>query len=322
MEKMTSAQKPVETEPKREPAWQSALRHSFSGFVAATFATLVTYPLDFVKVRYMAQDGTESRACDGVRRYGGVSDAIKRCYRGGGGGLGHMYSGMSAALYASAASWGIYFGLYRFLQLQWRLQLLGDAAEKGSRSAGGRGDFISATTAGLATTSLVNPLWLVKTRMQLQVGGYSSLRHGLVTIIREEGVRGLYNGLGPGLLLVSHGALQMAIYERLRAAAGSDGLGSLQVALCTITAKCAAASITTPLSVVRTRMQDPRNRLPSVEVKYTSTFQAGRTVVAREGIRGLWRGLVPGLVRTVPHAVVTFVGYEAIAASPLLAQKH
>jgi hypothetical protein len=55
---------------------------------------------------------------------------------------------------------------------------------------------------------LTNPLWLIKTRMQLQPGAaaqlkqpmkqeaYRGLWHAVRTIVREEGPRGLYKGRG------------------------------------------------------------------------------------------------------------------------------
>jgi solute carrier family 25 folate transporter 32 len=81
---------------------------------------------------------------------------------------------------------------------------------------------LSAAEAGSVVCVLTNPVWLVKTRLQLQgpahgthqpyTGFYDALR----SILKEEGWRGLYKGLGPGLVLVSHGALQFMAYEEGR----------------------------------------------------------------------------------------------------------
>ena len=40
---------------------------------------------------------------------------------------------------------------------------------------------------------------------------YNNIKDGLYTMAKEEGVRGLYKGLFPGLLLTSHGAIQVRI---------------------------------------------------------------------------------------------------------------
>lgn len=69
---------------------------------------------------------------------------------------------------------------------------------------------------------LTNPLWVVKTRLQLQRGGgltrkgapmvdmlpagakrYNGFVHAVKCIMKEEGLAGFYKGLGPSLLLVS-----------------------------------------------------------------------------------------------------------------------
>jgi solute carrier family 25 folate transporter 32 len=93
---------------------------------------------------------------------------------------------------------------------------------------------------GTITCLFTNPIWLVKTRLQLQrdvpggggggAGGppagpapYRGMTHALRTIGAEEGLRGLYRGLLPALLLVSHGMVQFAVYEELKAWLAAGG---------------------------------------------------------------------------------------------------
>ena len=65
---------------------------------------------------------------------------------------------------------------------------------------------MAACGAGLLTLLITNPIWVVKTRLCLQYGApdrglpptavpvtsYRGMTHALVTIAKEEGVRGLY----------------------------------------------------------------------------------------------------------------------------------
>jgi hypothetical protein len=68
---------------------------------------------------------------------------------------------------------------------------------------------------------LTNPIWLIKTRMQLQTKvaaaagavPYKGLWDALVQIGRSEGLRGYYKGLGPSLVLV-RAALGLAAASR------------------------------------------------------------------------------------------------------------
>ncbi len=65
---------------------------------------------------------------------------------------------------------------------------------------------LAAFEAGIIMVFLTNPLWLIKTRMQLQPGAaaqlkqplaheaYTGVWHAVRTIVREEGPRGLYKG--------------------------------------------------------------------------------------------------------------------------------
>ena len=94
---------------------------------------------------------------------------------------------------------------------QWRQQR-GPAV---SAVAATRGDnalvfFAASAVAGLVTVSLSHPLDLCKSRMMNESAGapaYRGVVHCLVTVARQEGVRGLYKGWWPNYLRSGpHGA--------------------------------------------------------------------------------------------------------------------
>ena len=71
---------------------------------------------------------------------------------------------------------------------------------------------------------ITNPLWLMKTRLQLQGnpndsankrGRYRGLVDTITTMYREEGLSGFYKGFLPALLLTSHGAVQVQLFQLL-----------------------------------------------------------------------------------------------------------
>lgn len=65
---------------------------------------------------------------------------------------------------------------------------------------------------------IMSPIWLVKTRMQLDTerGDYRSMLSSFRSVIRQEGLRGLYKGLAPQVAMSLHGGIQFAVYEELK----------------------------------------------------------------------------------------------------------
>lgn len=98
----------------------------------------------------------------------------------------------------------------------------------------------AAVTAGMATATLTNPIWLVKTRLQLdkvrtQADGitarqYTNSLDCLRQVVRTEGIRGLYRGLSASYLGTVETAMHLVMYERLkntfRAGLGGHGESS------------------------------------------------------------------------------------------------
>jgi solute carrier family 25 protein 33/36 len=83
----------------------------------------------------------------------------------------------------------------------------------------------SAGLAGVVTGTATNPIWVVKTRLQLDkslakaagqgAGGrkYRNAVDCLVQTVRAEGVRGLYRGLSASFLGISESSMQWVMYE-------------------------------------------------------------------------------------------------------------
>ena len=163
-------------------------------------------------------------------------------------------------------------------------------------------------------------------------GAYRGMLHGLRQILRDEGLRGLYRGLIPSMLGVSHGAVQFAVYEMLKKKKkkkkkksrfvttsyythhdgddntdreGSGKPSTWSTIIFSATSKTVAIGVTYPYQLVRARLQT---------YDAASTYRSLRDVVVkiwrREGVTGFYKGLAPSLLRVLPTTCVTFVTYE------------
>lgn len=153
-------------------------------------------------------------------------------------------------------------------------------------------------------------------RTHLPRGTLATLR----SIVKHEGMRGLYRGLGASMLTSSQAVLQFPLYEHIKGSV-YDGTECLsmhegqRVAICYLSASSIAASIasicTYPTEVVRSRLQvqGMNHTLPR---KYTGLTNAFRTILKEEGWRGMYRGLGTSLVRLIPAQAISFTTYEFI----------
>jgi solute carrier family 25 protein 33/36 len=95
----------------------------------------------------------------------------------------------------------------------------------------------AAIAAGIATSTATNPIWLIKTRLQLDASQtaaagttarrYKSSLDCVRQVVQQEGIRGLYRGLSASYLGTVETALHLVLYEQFkllycRALAGTD----------------------------------------------------------------------------------------------------
>lgn len=82
---------------------------------------------------------------------------------------------------------------------------------------------LSAAAAGVTSNTLTNPIWLMKSRVQLQAGAssgnpmvYRGYRDAVYRIMREEGLGGFFKGLTASYWGVTEGAIQFVVYEGIK----------------------------------------------------------------------------------------------------------
>ncbi|KAF4975523.1 hypothetical protein FZEAL_7709 [Fusarium zealandicum] len=200
---------------------------------------------------------------------------------------------------------------------------------------------IGGFTSGVVTC----PLDVIKTKLQAQ-GGYAALnqgRHvghpklynGLIgsarVIWREEGIRGLYRGLGPIVMgYLPTWAVWFTVYNKSKVWMAQHYDNSHVINFwSSIIAGASSTIVTNPIWVIKTRLMSqssvkhhhdhsshypkagstPSTRPTLHDWHYRSTIDAARKMYTSEGIISFYSGLTPALLG-LSHVAVQFPTYE------------
>ncbi|KAI8140781.1 mitochondrial carrier domain-containing protein [Fennellomyces sp. T-0311] len=182
------------------------------------------------------------------------------------------------------------------------------------------GHAVAGSAGAMFALTLVYPLDIIKTRIQVQAKHdniddkdqehYTSALDGITQIMAKEGLAGLYAGLGSSLIgTASTNFTYFYCYSLIRNFYNkhyNPAGGTLSAALELILGAAAGALttlVTTPVAVVTTRQQTlPPNERQGV-------FGTCATILAEEGVAGLWKGIRPSLILCVNPAI-TYGSFE------------
>lgn len=228
----------VAVEARQTPEPASSSSHMLAGAGAGFIATALLHPLDLIKTRMHVQEIGGRR----LPHYANLWQAFRSIVRLEG--AAGLYQGVGPNVVGSTLSWAMYMFLYNGLKV--RLTARAERTPPEQRWSPSLVYVTSATASGVVVSLIMHPVFTIKTRMQLQLAApvaspaatapAQELAHlvpmaqrdnyasGLVAarrIIREEGIVSLYRGIGPSLLLVSHGAVQFLGYEHLKSFFGA-----------------------------------------------------------------------------------------------------
>jgi len=184
--------------------------------------------------------------------------------------------------------------------------------------------FVSAGLAGCIADAMTFPLDVAKVRLQIQgeVGEaktafkYRGMFGTIVTIARQEGPLALYNGIVPGLQRqVCFCSVRLGLYDTVKGqyikffnAQDSGGANVLLRILAACTTGAIAVSVAQPTDVVKVRMQ-AQDRLNK---RYHNSRQAYSQIAKHEGVKGLWKGVLPNITRNAIVNAAELVSYDLI----------
>lgn len=179
--------------------------------------------------------------------------------------------------------------------------------------------FLSGAGAGAVSSILCCPLDVAKVRIQVQsslgIHRYKNTFGTLKLIVKEEGLRGCFKGLGPALCNVPlFWSIYWTTYDHLKIRLATN-LPNNPLHLIHLYSAIIAGAIgdivTNPFWVVRTRIQtlhlhtvDPTARSESI-----STLNMFRTIYKNEGIAAFYKGLTASFLG-LSHVAIQFPMYE------------
>ncbi|KAK9692426.1 hypothetical protein RND81_09G263600 [Saponaria officinalis] len=172
--------------------------------------------------------------------------------------------------------------------------------------------FVNGGASGMLATCVVQPIDMVKVRIQL---GQGSAPQVVTNMLRQHGISAFYKGLSAGLLRqATYTTARLGSFKILtnKAIAANDGkpLPLYQKALCGLSAGAIGASIGSPADLALIRMQADATLAEAQRRHYKNVFHALYRIVADEGVFALWKGAAPTVVRAMSLNMGMLASYD------------
>ncbi|KAI8018162.1 hypothetical protein LOK49_LG04G01847 [Camellia lanceoleosa] len=293
------------------------------GGIAGAFGEGMMHPIDTVKTRMQSQ-----AIFNGCQNQKSILQMVRTVWVTDG--LRGFYRGIAPGVTGSLATGATYFGVIESTK-KW-------IEEKHPSLGGHWAHFIAGGLGDTLGSFVYVPCEVIKQRMQIQgtrkywssvvmkdntkpgmqmYGYYSGMFQAGSSILKEQGLKGLYAGYWSTLARdVPFAGLMVTFYEALKdlteygkkkwiPSSGYHVNSSIEGLLLGGLAGGFSAYLTTPLDVVKTRLQVQGSTL-----RYNGWIDAVRTIWMTEGIAGMFRGSIPRIMWYIPASALTFMAVE------------
>ncbi|XP_026865297.2 LOW QUALITY PROTEIN: solute carrier family 25 member 40 [Electrophorus electricus] len=307
------------------------LQQMMASCSGALLTSLFVTPLDVIKIRLQAQRSPFPKGkcfvyCNGLMdhicvcengngkawykprgHFNGTLDAFIKIVRTEG--FKSLWSGLPPTLVMAVPATVIYFTCYDQLCSALRFHM-NDQADKAPLLAG--------ALARVGSATLISPLELIRTKLQSERQSYRELSAPFAQVVRAEGWLTLWRGLGPTLLRdVPFSALYWYNYEKgkawlCRSSGSREPTFSITFIAGAVSGSIASV-VTLPFDVVKTRRQVELGELQARNLMArasSSTYSVMKRIVTENGIRGLFVGFTPRLIKVAPACAIMISVYE------------
>jgi len=273
------------------------------GGVSAAVSKTAAAPIERVKLLIQNQDEMlKSGRLD--RKYDGIAECFRRTTRDEG--VAALWRGNTANVIRYFPTQALNFAFRDTYKKMFAYKKERDGYAKWMA-----GNLASGGMAGATSLLFVYSLDYARTRlgndMKNSKGGGERQFNGLVDVYKKtlasDGIAGLYRGFGPSVLgIIVYRGLYFGMYDSIKPVLlvgplEGNFLASFLLGW-TVTTGAGVASY--PLDTIRRRMMMTSGEA----VKYKSSMDAARQIVAKEGVKSLFKGAAANILRGVAGAGV------------------
>ncbi|EFA75857.1 EF-hand domain-containing protein [Heterostelium album PN500] len=278
-------------------ATQIAIKNTLSfmgaGAAAGVISRTATAPIERVKLTYQLNHGAPRS----------IAETFRIVYADGG--FRGLFRGNFANILKVSPESAVKFASFEAVK---RLFAETDAELTSAQR------FISGASAGVVSHTTLFPMEVVRTRLSAEpVGTYTGIFDCFRQTYRTDGFRAFYRGLGASILsTIPHSGINMLVYETLKheiiKRSPAEIATPSQLLLCASISSTMGQVVSYPIHVIKTRLVTG-GTVANPE-RYSGLIDGLQKTVKKEGFLGLYRGIIPNFMKSIPSHGITFVTYE------------
>ncbi|RMX66016.1 hypothetical protein KXD40_009506 [Peronospora effusa] len=310
----------------KKGSMQTVSKSFIAGGMAGIVAKSTLAPLDRIKILFQVNDQRKFSFRNAARMAKNiyVYDGFHALFRG------NVLNILRVIPYAGLQHSGFDFFRHKFHAYNYR-----NAEREGSNEVPKLSNLQLVTAGSLAggvSLVLAYPLDIVRARYMVQMGKhrYTSIYDAVVTMYKVDGMRSFSRGLVPSLMgTLPYTGIGFSLNERFKIwtlefqrrrleqnggeNAPEQKLNAFTKFVCSYFAACIAQTSTYPLDTIRRRIQtDGYVSGSQAKLQYTGVAATARIILAREGWRGLFKGVSVNWMRSPVSTGISLTTYDIL----------